>query len=163
MRKSNFTFLCSILFVLTLSNCTMVDPVRAELEINPVLVFGTYYGFCGGDCAHLYKIENQKLYADQGIDNLYLFRDRELPFATEPRPEEDYAKAKFLISDFPNQLLQEEQQTLGNPDAHDQGGIFLELTMGEEVKKWYLDTSTERLPEYLQEYAKQVMAVVEML
>ena len=166
MKQSIILFLTFVVLSVAFSGCAHLDPyfnLPDDGEEDTVLVFGTYYGFCLGDCTHLYKLEDGQLFGDQGIDNLYLYADRELPFQSEARPGEDYDRARILLDEFPNDLLGEEEETLGIPDAYDQGGIYLELRRGEATNRWYLDTNVEALPDYVQDYATMVKAIVEQL
>ena len=168
MRKLPVSFALAALIGLSVSGCDFFDlPVIPRSDDIPEadisLVFGTYYGFCFGDCADIYKLEEGQLFADKEIENFYEFRDEELPFEADPRPEEDYSIAETLLETFPTRLFDEEEETLGIPDAHDQGGIYLEIRTPDRTQRWFLDTIAERLPEYLRDYAREVMEIVREL
>ena len=166
MRRPPVSLIFTILTALNISSCQFLDfpAIPSEIpEEERTLIFGTYYGFCFGDCADIYKIESGKIFADREIDNFYLVRDEELPFESDPRPEEDYDVAETLLESFPNRLFDEEEETLGIPDAHDQGGIYLEIRTPDRTQRWFLDTQTDRLPEYLRDYAQKVLEIVREL
>ncbi len=132
-----------------------------EAEEDRTLIFGTYFGFCLGDCTHLFKIEKGEVFPDQGIERLNV--NEALTFSAVPLSIEDYNKAKTLLDNFPEPLLDEEETTIGIPDAYDQGGIFLQLTENETVRSWYLDSNIEALPKYLRAYATMVKEVTTKL
>ena len=51
----------------------------------------------------------------------------------------------------------------GSPDAHDQGGIVLEIIRDGKPKRFYLDNNEEALPAALVPYAQQIKRVVAAL
>ena len=150
-----------IAFGFTFSSCNINDE---DLEVLPkddrTLIFGTYFGFCFGDCTQLFKMESGEIFADEGVDRLIV--DEALTFQANPLPESDFALASPLYN-IPDSLFLEEKTTLGIPDAYDQGGLYLELTEQDKTLRWYLDSSVSALPEYLQEYAQLIKDVTEEL
>jgi len=49
------------------------------------------------------------------------------------------------------------------PDAHDQGGIVIELTKSGKVERWILDRHTNRLPESVKVYADELLKVMDLI
>jgi hypothetical protein len=127
------------------------------------LVFGQYYGFCPPtvDCAQVYKLVGNKLYADE--TNRVLGRESEIAFKTSPLPADKCDLAKSLAGNLPAELLTSTQEVFGSPDAHDQGGIVLEITRDGKPKRFYLDNNEEALPATLVPYAQQIKRVVAAL
>nr|WP_315152556.1 protease complex subunit PrcB family protein [uncultured Flavobacterium sp.] len=101
-------------------------------------VVGTYFGQCtGADCYQFYKIENHKVTKYPTVTNFPVeFNQtnyRALIF------KDDFAS---FISKIPTEIknIKGQTKTFGSPDAHDQGGVYLEWSQGGVVTKIYLDT-----------------------
>jgi len=100
-------------------------------------IVGTYYGECtGADCYQFFKIENHKVTKYPTVTNFpvefnqtnykaLIFRD-------------DFAS---FLSKIPTDIknIKGQTKTFGSPDAHDQGGVYLEWSQGGVVTKVYLD------------------------
>ncbi len=124
------------------------------------LVFGQYYGFCPAtaDCAQVYKLEGDQLYADE--TTRVLGSESAIVFKTSPLPADKYDLAKSLAGNLPAELLTSNQEVFGSPDAHDQGGIVLEITRNGKPKRFYLDNNEGALPATLVPYAQEVNRVI---
>lgn len=131
-----------------------------NLELAGSLSFGTYYGHCRGECATIYRIQDGALFADDNVTNLYEYFEKEIPFQQTALPDSEYQKAKVLLETFPKAILDLQESTIGIPDAHDQGGIFLEYEEADFKRRWFLDTVIDRLPKDLQDYAKSVRDIM---
>ena len=127
------------------------------------LVFGQYYGFCPStaDCAQVYKLEGDQLYADE--TTRVLGSEAEIAFKASPLPADKYDLAKSLADDVPAELLTATGEVFGSPDAHDQGGIVLEITQDGKPKRFYLDNNEAALPATLVPYAQRIKRVVAAL
>lgn len=123
------------------------------------LVFGTYYGECGGDCAHFFKIKDGALYPDN-TDNYY---GGTLQFSSTALPNDSFLLAKGLLDSLPQYMLNHADTTWGCPDCVDQGGIHIEYTSGDGVFVWTLDSDTGSLPVETRAYAQRVKDVVRAL
>jgi hypothetical protein len=121
-----------------------------ELSQNDFFIFGTTYGFCFGNCTHLYKYENDQVFADE-MDRFEL---ENLVFSNENQPE-IVSIAEELLDQFPSELLNSTEERYGCPDCHDQGTIFLQRKIGQDVQSWYLDTEVqEEWSKKLRDYHK---------
>lgn len=127
------------------------------------LVFGQYYNFCPStsDCAQVYKLEGNQLYADE--TNRVFGRDAKITFKTSPLPADKYDQAKALADNIPAELLTSTEEVFGSPDSYDQGGIVLEITRNGKPKRFYLDNDENALPPSLVPYAREVKRVIEVL
>ena len=134
MKKSLFLLL--VLFL----GCKK-DPSE---QINPDhFIFGTAYGECAGDCARLFKLEDEKLFPDDGV--VYLnYNGADIPFQTQSLATDKVALAESLLSQMPAALLNETEEQIGCPDCHDQGTIFIETKTGDAVRRWYIDPDSEQ-------------------
>jgi hypothetical protein len=126
---------------------------------DDVFVFGTGYGFCAGDCAHLFQIRHGKLYADN-IDNLYL---DSVTFSKVALPDSMYQHARALPGLLPPYLMQHPNEVLGCPDCYDQGMIYVELWQKGKKTTWKMDTNTGALPPEVQPFAQQILNAMELL
>ncbi|MEO1655983.1 MAG: hypothetical protein AAFU64_20755 [Bacteroidota bacterium] len=159
MRILVYTLLFSFCILLT-SCADQLDPI---LEPESFLIFGTYYGFCQGDCADIFKLTPDKLFEDQS-DYLREMNDFEF---TELSPEQ-FNQTKDILNNFPEeQLLREEASIIGCPDCADQGGIYIVYKMGgveeKSTRVWYIDQSKSAVPNYLHPFIDAVKAKVQAL
>ena len=132
----------------------------AKLENDEYLVFGKFNGFCASNCTTLFKIEGGKLYADD-MDR-YLPGD-DLVFESDPLPAEKYEEALKLYQDIPDKLKETTEMSFGCPGCVDQDIILLRYFDGADKKEWQVDSDIESNPEYLQDYAAEVLEVIEKL
>ena len=152
--KISISLLFVFLFGITAcDNDIQNDPAPQEKQ---VFIFGSFAGECLGNCVHYYKIEAEKLYADDidhGIPD-------SIPFQTTPLSAAKYQLAEPLSEDIPDELLTSNQQVYGCPDCYDQGGIYLELRNGDKVQKWQLDTDSTDQSSAILEYKQRVVEVL---
>ncbi len=136
-----------ILFVV----CVALFTISCEKEqrcgfTSTQFSFGHFYGKCGGEeCIEIFRIENGKLLEDTndrypGSDDFYKGQ-----FSTI-LPQEKYDLVKDLESFFPQELLNESETVIGQPDAGDWGGIYIEVTNGTLHRFWLLDQMDSNMP-----------------
>lgn len=148
-------FVTLLLFAIILTACEkQPNPNAAE-----VLIFGEAYGFCVGDCAHLFKLSEGKLYQD----NIERFTGDEPTFNAMSLDETQFEVAKDLLRDFPAYLSAHPNQTFGCPDCADQGGIHLFYNTASEKMYWHIDTNVDNQPAEIREYLAQLHAIVNQL
>ena len=125
---------------------------EVEINNNEYLIFGHFYGMCGGeDCIETFKLTDEKLYED--LNDNYSGTE---PFNFVILGDEKYNEAKDLISFFPSQLLNENDITFGCPDCVDQGGLFIGYKKDGELKKWRIDQNKNQVPNYLHNFMDKV-------
>lgn len=130
-----------------------------EPEFDGNLVFGVAYGFCAGDCAHFFKLENGALYKD--VSDRYTGDD--LAFDPAPLPAAKYDLAEPLKLQFPDYLKNNPNETIGCPDCADQGGYHLFLETSAEKQYWHIDTNSDNVPDEIRPYMSQLQSVLEQL
>ena len=128
-------------------------------NVDGSLVFGEAYGFCVGDCAHFFQLNDNVLYQD----NIERFSGDEPTFDTSPLEQEKLDLAKSLLEDFPQFLLNNKNMVFGCPDCADQGGIHLFLNTETEKLFWHIDTNVDNQPAEIRDYLKQVRDVTAQL
>lgn len=144
----------------TLTNCKTKPSENPPMQGASALIFGKYHGFCQGDCARLYKMADNQLYADQVKR---LIEPDSLIFSSTPMSEKAYQIAERLLADFPQELMKEPEEVIGCPDCADQGGYYLEWRSGDVTRRWRLDTNQTALPAYLAAYTKRIESVLNSL
>lgn len=159
--KVIITLLCASISLQACTNKQTKSSIESEY-----IIFGSYAGECLGDCATLFKIENEKLYIDT-VDfpfgnNSYGFYPKEITFDQKALPQENYEIAQRVLSNFPDELSKIESQEFGCPDCDDRGAIYLEINLQGARKIWTIDTS-ERLiePSYMISYRKNLIEVLQ--
>lgn len=111
------------------------NPTNAEYQY---FIFGSYAGECGGNCAAIFKLENQQLFADDGL--VYFTGSDNIPFQNTSLSAEKIALAVTLSEQIPNSLFDQPDGLIGCPDCHDQGGYFVEVKLSNgEVRRWNID------------------------
>ena len=148
-----------VIFSLLISGLVSCNKEESPPPISQdfTLIFGTYYGFCFGECVTLYKLEDGLLYVDD-MQRL----EETLIFQSDPLTLDKAEIARRLLDLFPEKLF-EEKEVIGIPDAHDQGGFFIQHIQEDQVTQWNIDTFKDRLPAYLQDFISEVEEVMDQL
>jgi hypothetical protein len=136
------------------------QPVRPEADATiERLIFGRYNSFCSGrDCADYFLLEDGLLYAD--MDD---YQRKPFPVRGDWQAltKEEYGMATVLLTTLPEEIWRSEHDVFGAPDAYDQGGYYLEVSLSSGVHRfWLLDTEYEALPEFLRTYTKTMVKVM---
>lgn len=116
-----------------------------QLKNADYLVFGHFYGECIGEqCIEIFRLEKDQLLEDR--------RDR-YPRADEfyvgdfvQLTPQQFAATKDLINYFPQNLLSEKTNVIGQPDAGDWGGLYIEYSYDGVRKYWLLDKMKTNVP-----------------
>lgn len=139
---------CSIALLMACQKEEQPEPVATD----DYLVFGHFYGFCQGEnCVEIFKLADTTLFEDQNdiypwIDSTFYNGDFiELD-------AEKFALADGLLDFFPEELLDEEEKTIGLPDAGDWGGLYIEYKVGDTHQAWILDQMKDNVPNYLHDF-----------
>lgn len=130
MRYFLFLFL-----LIGLTGCTGDD----ETIHGDYLVFGKYHGECFGDqCIQIFKIENDSLFAD----TLRLYPSAQTPYSGlyQPLAQNQFDSTKNLLDVIPQQILSLKNTIIGQLDAADQGGFYIEIKTNEGIRYWLIDT-----------------------
>jgi len=105
-----------------------------ETTLEENFIFGSYNGFCQGNCAHLFLYQDGKVYRD----NIDRFEFVNLSFSDEE--EQDLVEsAERISSEFPDFLESSSEEVFGCPGCIDQGTLFIQKGEGDAVRSWYID------------------------
>lgn len=115
------------------------------LATTDVLIFGHFYGMCQGEqCVEIFRLEKDKIYEDK--NDKYPNNTNFYEGSYFQLPQTKYDEAKELISFFPQDLLNEFSNTIGQPDAADQGGYYIEYNFNGTRKFWLIDKDLNNVP-----------------
>jgi len=132
------------------------------LTTQDYLVFGHFYGQCTGEtCIEMFKIENNHLYEDT-VD-AYPASDTAYEGNYIIRSDTKYEQVKDLVNHLPARLLEENSIVIGQPDAGDWGGIYIEVRKKGQRKFYLIDKMEENIPTYLQPFINEVEASIAKL
>ena len=121
------------------------------------LIFGSFFGECfGEECVEIFKIENGKVYED--INDNYPRYNMRYEGSYVELTAEKHNVVDDLIDYFPSRLLEETETVLGEPDAGDWGGWYVEVRYDGEHRFWLIDNHTGNLPEYLESFVDTMRA-----
>jgi hypothetical protein len=124
------------------------------------LVFGRYAGECFGErCIEIFKIEQNAIYEDT-LD-LYPVNLYEGSFVK--LNESKYEAVRHILDHVPPELRRLPVGRIGEPDSHDQGGIYVEIKFNNVRGHWLIDTQKSRLPAFLHAFVDTIHNVVERL
>jgi hypothetical protein len=141
------------IIILLSSALIMFSACKKEIATPDTFTFGRFCGFCVGDCAKVFKLDNNQLFADDMTTNN---RSAPLVFQTTPLSDAKRLIAKQLADAIPTQLLSETAETIGCPDCMDQCGYLVVWTQNGETKRWFIDTFEQSVPAYLQPFVVKI-------
>jgi len=130
------------------------------LEGEEYLIFGTYNGFCQGNCTSLFKINQEQLLSD---DMSTFVPGETVKFEEAPLSKDKYDVAYEAFDRLPDELNETMDKSFGCPGCVDQDIIYLEYFDGVETHIWQVDTQVEDLPGYLVDYADRLVRIVGIL
>ena len=157
-------FLPVLVAIVSLTACCDKDD-NPSGNNHEFLVFGHFYGECGGEgCVEIYTIEDGKLYEDTrdqypGTTQIYMGEWVELPASK-------YALVKDLVDDVPAALLNETERVIGQPDAGDWGGIYVQVEIASQSLAegfWLLDKNENNMNAVYNEFVDKIEAKIQLI
>ena len=125
-------------------------------------IFGHFYGECGGEqCIEIYKLESGQLYEDIN-DN---YPDFQNAYAGDylAISSEKFEVVKDIVDAFPQQLFEETNLVIGQPDAGDWGGLYIEYNYNGVNRFWLIDLKTSNTPDYLHDFVDEVQSKIALI
>jgi hypothetical protein len=137
-----------------------------DIEVSrseDTFTFGHFYGECMGEyCVEIFRIEDNKVFEDTNDNypngNGFYEGDFSVLLSSE-----NYEQVMGLVADFPADLWSEGGKIIGQPDAGDWGGLYLEYKNGEDHNFWLLDQLKSNVPEGYHEFIDSVNAKIALL
>lgn len=164
-------FLSAIFVFLLFNSCENEDELFIDNPIPDIyertsdglitngatLTFGRYYGKClGNSCIEIFKLNDDKLWEDvidryPSSDSFYEGRFTEFNGSEK-------IKTEVLFNQLPSELFKYKSDfnTIGEPDAVDAGGIYLEFQSLGVRKLWLIDLSKRNVPKYIAIYVELI-------
>lgn len=130
------------------------------------IIFGDFYGECvGPKCVNIFKIRDGEIFKD----TTHIYPSRNSYFSGEwiKLPKSMLNFVNDSINNIPAELIAEKSNIIGEPDSHDQGGIYLEIYRNENYKHiqlfWLIDKDFNNVPNYLHNYLKNLESIIDSL
>lgn len=137
--------LFSIVLLATLLTVSACKKEELKLTGSNYLMFGSFYGMCTGEqCIEVFRLEEGKLLED--TTDKYPERDNFYAGKFIQLSEQKYNDTKDLIDYFPKDLLNETTTVIGQPDATDGGGLYIEYNFNGTKKFWLIDQMKDNVP-----------------
>lgn len=153
------------LFLGLLLLSTMLTGCKKD-EIKPsskdYIIFGHFYGECQGEkCIEIFKLDHNQLSED--TKDLYP-NSSELYYGSYVLlSQQQFNGVKHLLESFPRTLWNDNNKIIGQPDAGDWGGLYIELKHNGKRKFWLLDQKTSNVPTKYHAFISQVNAAIKTL
>lgn len=153
------TLIMTCLTFLLLVSCGKDQVV---LSNSDYLIFGHFYGECGGEwCVEIFKLEKDGLYEDtkDKYPNSREFYEGNYMQLSQQKFED----TKDLINSFPADLLSETNTVIGQPDAGDWGGLYIEYNANGVRRSWLLDQMKSNVPVQYHDFIDKVNGKIKLL
>jgi hypothetical protein len=140
MTRTSLITTC-ITFILLTSGCNEdLKPSKSGY-----IIFGHFYGECIGEkCIEIFRLEDDKLFEDS--NDRYPSSTGFYSGKWEKLSNQKFLDTKELTNDFPMDLLNEPSNVIGQPDAGDWGGLYIEYNYDGIRKFWLLDQKKSNVP-----------------
>lgn len=123
------------------------------------IAFGTFYGECVGEqCVEIYRLEDGHLF--ENTADMYPGSQMPLDGDYTELSGALYDAVKDMIGPLPAGLRDTSATVIGQPDAGDWGGAYLEWTEGSYHKFWLLDLHLGNVPSQYHPIIGQIQAAV---
>lgn len=125
------------------------------------LVFGHFFGMCEGEtCIEIFRLEKSRVLED--IKDQYPSSTKFYNGTYVARSSLDFEKCKDLTEAFPKELL-DDTTVIGQPDAGDWGGLYLEYAFDGQHKFWLLDLNKSNVPAKYHAFIDKVVEKIALL
>ena len=157
MKQINSLLVCLIIFLFT--SC---DKDSIELSETDYIVFGHFYGECNGEgCIEIFRLEKDRLFEDK--NDLYPNSQNFYEGNYVRLSQNKFIDTKDLTDNFPIELLSETNNVIGEPDAVDGGGIYLEYNFNGVRKFWLIDKWKSNVPTKYHNYIDSINEKISQL
>lgn len=129
---------------------------------NKYIIFGHFYGECFGEqCVEIFKTDGRNLFEDR--KDVYPDRKHFYEGNFEEIKPGSAEGVKELRAKLPEQLLNEKDTVIGQPDAGDWGGLYIEIKENGKRRFWIIDKMKSNVPVYLHSFVDDVNSAIEKL
>ena len=144
-----------IVCLFIINSCSKDNDIDSGADYT---IFGHFYGECSGEqCVEIFKIEAGSLFEDTNDYDPYANQSYDGNFVK--LDDSKFEKVKNLPELIPDEIYAE-NNVVGQPDAGDWGGIFLETRIDGQKSYWKIDMMHDNLPEYLCDFVDTVVQYI---
>lgn len=140
------------LAIILLTSCEKDD---VELSNSDYIVFGHFYGECmDEECIEIFRLEKDKLFEDtkdQYPSSNHFYDGNYVQLS-----QQKFNDTKDLTNNFPKDLIEESDTVIGQPDAGDWGGLYVEYNFNGIRKFWLLDQKKSNVPKKYHDFIDEV-------
>lgn len=123
---------------------------EASPKSPDTLIFGSFAGECVGEsCIEIFKLDPAHQTLAEDTNDKYPSFTEPYKGAYVPRSQASYQRTLPLRRQVPTQLLNTMANVIGQPDAGDWGGYYVEVEHNGIRRFWLIDTKKENIPAYL--------------
>lgn len=152
-------FITTCLSLILLTSCCNDDLKPSK---SGYIIFGHFYGECLGEkCIEIFRLEEDKLFEDR--NDRYPSSNGFYAGKWEKLSSQKFNDTKDLIDDFPMGLLTEPSIVIGQPDAGDWGGLYIEYNFDGIRKFWLLDQMKRNVPNEYHNFIDKVNEKINQL
>ena len=145
----------SLFIIMLLSTISCAEDDNQPQVETDYMLFGHFYGFCLGEqCIEIFKLTDAQLFEDT-IDQ-YPSRDKPYEGSYTVLDETKFDLVKGLAESIPDELLNEQSNVIGSPDASDGGGVYVAIISDGETRFWLIDQFQQNVPSYLRPFVTQI-------
>lgn len=160
--KQQCKCLLFLAIILTFISCDKTDPPVDLVFNTDYIVFGHFFGECGGEqCVEIFQLNDEFLKEDTKDMYPSYTEFNELQFSIDLTSKR--SEVVSLLDNFPMQLLDESETVFGSPDAGDWGGIYLEYRTANVHKFWLIDYVDNELSDYLIDYKNEIIEAIDKI
>ena len=147
--------------VLVFSHCS--DDTLQFSQETDYLIFGHFYGECFGEaCVETFKIADGKVFEDT-LDRYPSYTNLPNPTSFVQLSNDKYEQVKFITGQIPADLFEENETVIGQPDAGDWGGFYVEINVNGIQRYWLIDKMESNLPAYLHDFTASLDEAIQKL
>ncbi|MBF9141970.1 hypothetical protein [Hymenobacter properus] len=150
--------------LLGLALLTACHKENATPAAGNTLVFGSYYGECGGpNCIRIFRLDLAQQALAEDVADKYPSSSAPYQGQYVARSAANFRRVQGLLQQVPAQLLAERSTVIGQPDAGDWGGYYVEVRQAGIRRFWLIDTQKRNLPTYLHAFTDSLQANIRAL
>jgi hypothetical protein len=155
------------LFILPLLSTLLILSACSKKNDTPkndenYIIFGHFYGFCAGEeCIEIYCLEENRLLEDKKdvYPNSFAYYDADFQEISSAQ----FNDVKDLMEFFPDTLLLINDVTIGQPDAGDWGGLYVEYNVDGHRQFWLIDMSKDNVYTSLHPFVDKINEKIELI
>jgi hypothetical protein len=153
-----------ISFIILFLSIIIVSCKRDHDQVpnSDYLIFGHFYGECGGEnYIEIFKLGNDNLFEDtkDQYPNTNSFYDGSYVKLSD----EKFNLTKDLMDFFPYDLLNETNTVIGQTDAGDWGGLYIEYNFNGTRKFWLMDLMKTNVPAKYHNFIDKIVEKTDQL